>query len=142
MNKPQVKHYAAHGSGMIAYYDVAEMDAYLKQLEARVAILDAQKVGLPPTLEEFLHLPCEQWEEVTHSLLWSRMIQIYPQYLDAQRAVQAWREVARKMLDGLYDSPCDCLFKPVAGQAERKCIMCKRCEAIKAYDALAGKEGE
>lgn len=129
MNKPQVKHYAAHGSGMIAYYDATEVDAYLKDLESRVAILDAQEVKLPEL--EITQADRERSYEANSgwdTTLFCRERQL----LDALRAVQAWREVAGNAQRTYCDSVCERLHFHT-DECEEMCA---------AYDALAGKEGE
>lgn len=137
MSKPQIKHYPAHGSGMIACYDVAEMDTYMKELESRVAVLDAQEVKLPELdvtecdLAKAIgwmagaYVPSEGTLQAFAEYLACRERQL----LDALRAVKAWRGVALRFrgADPVVDcspacTPEDCPFK--------------------AYDALAGKGGE
>lgn len=88
----------------------------LKQAAARVAILDAQKVGLPQIPDK----PREMaWADYWRDVALRQREQIA---LDALRAVQAWREKLSKARN-LIRSNCECLVCTI-------------------YDTLAGKDGE
>ena len=97
-------------------------NAELAQLRARVAILDAQEVELPPM--DYGLAAQEQCDERERQLL------------DALRAVQAWREVARKQNEALkfLAQEADGEISPATFEFANS--------AAAAYDALAGKDGE
>ena len=163
MSKPQVKIYPpAIGLNMLSYYDVDEMDAFIKRdeklilllrnklnkAEARVAILDAQEVKLPESLEVFLHLhfASDQWiENAKGSALWEVMTALYSQLLDALRAVQAWWGVARRQNQAIVraERKLRAYVGVCKGDKElTQTILPMLDAAIAAYDALAGKDGE
>lgn len=52
LTRPHYKTYPAHGSGFIAFYDVTEMDAYLKERETELLALRASHAELVKALED------------------------------------------------------------------------------------------
>lgn len=93
------------------------------KLRARVAILDAQDVELPEVPAEAADDTLDGWYELAYE---ARCAQL----LDAQRAIQAWRGVAKQQNVAI------CRLN--RGEFVPMSLTGK---AIAAYDALAGKEG-
>lgn len=54
------------------------------------------------------------------------VLELKPNHLANARLIVA----APDLLEAVKKSPCGCLFRPVAGKAERERIACQRCMAI------------
>lgn len=121
--------------------EVASLREQLAQLRARVAILDAQEVKLPDLEpnEEECHLAKEAFPSpsVTAQMVLDSYLRCRErQLLDALRAVQAQRTIMRDLRNGLVAAR-DFIDSGNSGWFPQQWR-----DAIAAYDALAGRDGE